>query len=46
LEFDQRFTQFEDFDANTSLADVEASLIESITDNLAQEVFNKAALNW
>ncbi|MBO6517856.1 MAG: hypothetical protein JJ975_15025 [Bacteroidia bacterium] len=46
LEFSQRFTQFEDFDASTSLADVEADLIETISDNLAQEVFNKAALNW
>ncbi len=46
LAFDQRFTQFEDFDASTSLADVEASLIESISENLAQEIFNKAALNW
>ncbi len=46
LEFNQRFTQFEDFDASKSLADVEADLIESISDNIAQEVFNKAALNW
>ena len=46
LEFDQRFTQFEDFDASKSLADVAADLIESISDNLAQEIFNKAALNW
>lgn len=46
LAFDQRFTQFEDFDASKSLADVEADLIESISDNLAQEIFNKAALNW
>lgn len=46
LAFDQRFTQFEDFDATKSLADVEADLIESISDNLAQEIFNKAALNW
>lgn len=46
LAFDQRFTQFEDFDASTSLAEVEANLIESISDNLAQEIFNKAALNW
>ncbi|MFT5723849.1 MAG: hypothetical protein ACI9JN_000966 [Bacteroidia bacterium] len=46
LAFDQRFTQFEDFDASKSLADVEADMIESISDNLAQEIFNKAALNW
>lgn len=46
LEFNQRFTQFEDFDASKSIADVESDLIETIADNLAQEVFNKAALNW
>ena len=46
LEFEKRFTQFEDFDASKSLADVEADLIETISENLAQEIFNKIALNW
>lgn len=46
LSFDKTFTQFEDFDANKNLADVEASLIQNISDNLVQEIFNKATLNW
>ena len=46
LEFDQTFTQFEDFDANKSLTDVESDLIQSISVNIVQEIFNKATLNW
>jgi hypothetical protein len=46
LEFDERIYQFEDFDAAQNLADVEDDLIESISEKLAQEVFNKATNNW
>lgn len=46
LEFNQTFRQFEDFDASKNISDVEAELIETISDNLAQEIFNKTALNW
>lgn len=46
LAFETNFTQFEDFDASKNLADVEASLIQNISDNLVQEIFNKATLNW
>ncbi|MBI1306227.1 MAG: hypothetical protein GC181_06395 [Bacteroidetes bacterium] len=44
--FDERFTQFSDFDASKSLADVESDLIGTMTDNLVQDIFNKSALNW
>ncbi len=46
LEFDRTFTQFEDFDADKNLADVESDIIQNLSDNLVQEIFNKATLNW
>jgi Lipopolysaccharide-assembly len=46
LEFEQTFTQFEDFDASKNLADVESDIIGNLSDNLVQEIFNKATLNW
>lgn len=46
LSFDQSFTQFQDFDANKSFTSVETNLVNSITDMLIQEVFNKTAINW
>lgn len=44
--FEQSFTQFEDFDASRNLSEVENDLIESITENLVNEIFNKATLDW
>jgi len=44
--FSSSFTQFEDFDANKSLSDVETDLIESISENIINEIFNKATLDW
>jgi len=44
--FSTNFTQFEDFDANKNLSDVENDLIESISENLVNEIFNKATLDW
>lgn len=44
--FKRVFSQFEDFDANRNLSDVEDDLIESISENLVNEIFNKATLDW
>jgi hypothetical protein len=44
--FNTTFSQFEDFDASKSLTDVEGDLIESICENLVNEIFNKATLDW
>lgn len=42
----QTFKQFENFDRNANLSDVETQLIESITDRLTDEVFNRSFANW
>jgi len=44
--FSQTFTRFEDFPASQSLQSVEARLIEVIGNQLADDIFNKAFVNW
>ncbi|MCB9261435.1 MAG: LptE family protein [Flavobacteriales bacterium] len=44
--FETNFTKTESFDASKNLSDVESELIETISDNLVQEIFNKSANNW
>lgn len=44
--FDQQFSRYADYDSSQSLADVESDLIEEITTELVEDVFNKAVVNW
>jgi hypothetical protein len=44
--FKQTFTRFADFAADKSLQAVEAQLIDDIGTQLADDVFNKAFVNW
>lgn len=46
IEFDQAFTNFQDFDATENFSNVEEQLVNDITDMLVQQIFNKAAINW
>lgn len=45
-DFETLFTRYEDYDATQRLSDVEEGLIDAINDALAQDVFNKAVVNW
>ena len=45
-DFEKTFTRFADFDANQSLNAVEADLVEQITEELTQDVFNESVVNW
>ncbi len=45
-DFQQTFTRFADFGATQSLQSVEARLIEDIGTQLADDIFNKAFVNW
>jgi len=40
------FSFFSDFDRDVNLADVEEDLIQTIYDQLLEDVFNKAFANW
>lgn len=44
--FEETFTQFQDYNASQSLASVESGLIDEITDKLVQQIFNKSTLDW
>lgn len=44
--YEQTFSNFAQFDATQTLADVEAQLIEEINEKLAQDIFNKSLGNW
>jgi len=44
--FEQTFTRFADFPASQTVQAVEGSLIEEIGAQLADDIFNKAFVNW
>jgi len=44
--FSQSFVRFSDFDASQILQNVEAALIDDIGTQLADDIFNKAFVNW
>lgn len=44
--YTKTFTRFADFDAAVNFQSVESSLIEQITDELKDDVFNESFVNW
>lgn len=44
--FTQSFSRSQDFSANQTLPEVEANLIEQITPQLVDDIFNRAFANW
>lgn len=44
--FKQSFSRFGDFSAGRQLTDVETTLIQQIGEELADDIFNKAFVNW
>jgi hypothetical protein len=44
--FTHTFTRFSDFDASQILQNVENALIQDIGNQLADDIFNKAFVNW
>ena len=44
--FESTFSRYRDFNSSENLADVEDFLIEEITKELLEDVFNKAFVNW
>lgn len=45
-DFESRFTRFGDFDSDQDLSAVEDELVEQITIELVQDIFNKSVVNW
>lgn len=44
--WNQRFSRFDDFNKDENLKDVEDELIESISQQLVDDIFNKSLVNW
>jgi outer membrane lipopolysaccharide assembly protein LptE/RlpB len=44
--FEQRFFRYADYDSEQNLVEVEDILIEQITNELVEDIFNKAVVNW
>lgn len=44
--FTQSFSRFADFNADQNIQSVENALIAAISDQLADDIFNKAFVNW
>ena len=44
--FEARFSRFQQFPSSSSLTSVEDGLVETITEELVDDIFNKALVNW
>ncbi|MGY8980152.1 MAG: LptE family protein [Flavobacteriales bacterium] len=44
--FDQTFSRYKDFDSNLNLNVIEEELIDEISKQLIDDVFNKSVVNW
>ncbi|MCK5777005.1 MAG: hypothetical protein KAH25_12540, partial [Bacteroidales bacterium] len=45
-DFETKFTQFFDYSSTTDLNTIKGDLIIELSDNLAQDIFDKAVINW
>ena len=45
-DFDKSFSKYEDYESSRNLTDVEDELIELIVENLLEDIFNQAFVNW
>ena len=45
-DFDQKFTQFFDYESTTDLNSIKTVLIDELSTALAQDIFDKAVINW
>ena len=44
--FEHTFSRYRDYDSTQNISDIENTLIEEITNELVEDVFNKAFVNW
>lgn len=44
--FEQSFSRYADFDSRLQLSQVENALIETINEELTDDIFNRAVVNW
>ena len=44
--YETKFTRFIDYDSQKNLSAIEKDLLKVITDQLVEDIFNKAVVNW
>ena len=44
--FEQKFSQYEDYPSNQDLNAIQEDLLPTICDKLCEDIFNKAVVNW
>lgn len=44
--FEQKFSQYQDYPSNQDLSAVQDVLVEQIVQDLCEDIFNKAVVNW
>ena len=44
--FEKTFSRYRDYDSAQNISNIEKTLIEEITNELVEDVFNKAFVNW
>jgi hypothetical protein len=44
--FESSFTRFTDYDSQTNLSSIEDQLVQEVTSQLVDDIFNKAFINW
>ncbi len=44
--YQSQFSRYRDYDSNFSLSEVEESLINEISEELIEDIFNKSFVNW
>jgi hypothetical protein len=45
-DFEQKFTQFIDYASDQDLNSIQGDLIETLTEMISTDIFNKAVINW
>ncbi len=46
LSFDQTFSQYRDFESTLAFESVQADLSEQIIEDISEDIFNRAFINW
>lgn len=44
--YETRFSRYAEYDSSQSLSDVESGLVEQIVEEIIEDIFNKAVVNW
>ena len=45
-EFETSFSRFKDYESNQNFIEIEETLIDEITEEITEDIFNKAFVNW